>query len=66
MNVLEREDHLLKTKLVFKSTDEFTDEQAERVFLDTKVESEADLEELVHYLAQYRPNLLQRLNNALG
>lgn len=61
INVLEREDHLLNTKLVFKAIDEFTDEQAEVAFLGTEVKSSDDIVELVNYLKQYRPSLYKKL-----
>ncbi|TSA45208.1 hypothetical protein D4R51_02305 [bacterium] len=65
MNVLEKKDHLLNTKLVLKSTDEFTDEQAEKVFLDTEMTSEADILEICGYLRQYRPGLLKKLEEQI-
>jgi hypothetical protein len=60
MNVLEKDDHLLKTKLVIKS-EEFTDEQTESVFLATEVQSEDDITTLINYLQEYRPKLVEKL-----
>ena len=62
MNVLERDDHLLKTKLVLKSTDDFTDKQALKVFLGTELRSEDDISELVEYLKICRPALFTKLS----
>jgi len=64
MNVLEKDDHLLKTKLIFKS-EEFTDEQAERAFLDTEIQSKDDIQILIDYLEKYRPTLAKKLNDKL-
>ncbi|MBA4320835.1 MAG: hypothetical protein C0412_20795 [Flavobacterium sp.] len=60
MGGFEKDDHLLKTKLVLKATDKFTDEQAERVFENTEIKSENDTEELINYLKQYRPKLFKK------
>ena len=57
MLVLEKDDHLLKAKLTLKSVDIFTDEQAEKVFLETDVTSVDDIGVLVDYLKQCRPKL---------
>ncbi len=61
MNVLEKNDHLLKAKLVFKSVEEFTDEEAKQVFLETELCSESDIIELVTYLENFRPNVAQEI-----
>ncbi|MDD5547955.1 MAG: hypothetical protein PHN74_03645 [Candidatus Pacebacteria bacterium] len=62
--VLEKDDHLLKIKLVLKDTDRVSDEMAEKMFLDTEIKSEDDIRELVNYLGQYRPKLLEKLSVA--
>jgi hypothetical protein len=64
MNVLEKDDHLLKTKLAFKS-EELTDEQVEAVFLNTEVQSTEDITTLVDYLKQYRPKLAEKIEAKL-
>jgi hypothetical protein len=64
MNVLEKDDHLLKTKLAFKD-EELTDEQAESVFLNTEVQSTEDVTTLVDYLKQYRPKLAEKIEAKL-
>ena len=63
MNVLEKEDHLLKTKLALKSTDTVTDAQAEIAFLDTEIKSKEDLEVILGYLEKYRPAVYKRLDS---
>ena len=65
MQVLEKENHLLNAKLVFKSTNEFTDEQAEKMFMDTEVESADDISELVSYMRKYRPELYKKLEGRI-
>jgi hypothetical protein len=64
MNVLEKNDHLLKTKLAFKD-EGLTDEQAEIVFLNTEVQSTEDIITLVDYLKQYRPKLAEKIEAKL-
>ena len=63
MNVLEKNDNLLKTKLVLKATDKFSDAQAEKMFKDTEIRSEKDIDVLVGYLKKYRPNIFAKLNS---
>jgi len=65
MLVLEKDDHLLKAKLTLKSVDIFTDEQAEKVFLETEVTSVDDIGVLVDYLKQCRPKLYKKISSML-
>jgi len=65
MQVLEKENHLLNAKLIFKMTREFTDEQAEKMFMDTEVESADDISELVSYMRKYRPELYKKLEGRI-
>ncbi len=52
------------TKLVLISR-EFTDAEAERVFNDTVIESEAELRELVGCLEKHRPAVARRFAAAI-
>lgn len=62
-------DHLLRLKLVLKSADDFTDEEAEKLLLNTEVISEDDIQTalddiqtVLEYLREFRPKLYQKLN----
>jgi len=61
INTATQEDHLFKIKLMVMSTDDFTDEQVERAFLDTNVESEDDIVVITECLEKFRPRLCQKL-----
>ncbi len=63
ISVAIQSDHLLRLKLVLKSQDEFSNEQAERAFLDTEIQSEDDIEVVMQYLMDFRPAIYQRLNH---
>ena len=63
MVVLEKEDHLLNTKLVIKSVGKFSNEQAEKMFMNTTVHSEKDITELLNYIQECRPRLFRKLNS---
>lgn len=61
--VVEKDDHLLKTKIVLKLVDKFSDEQAEKVFLNTEIGSKEDINVIIDYLHEYRPKVFAKLND---
>ncbi|OGZ67542.1 MAG: hypothetical protein A3C58_02205 [Candidatus Staskawiczbacteria bacterium RIFCSPHIGHO2_02_FULL_34_10] len=66
--LLKKTDHLLKLKIVLKSTTQFTDEYAWKIFIDTEIESQDDIEVVMNYVATYRPKIyrqLQKLSQSL-
>ena len=56
---------LEKFKLVALCTDEFSDEEVEDVFLDSKIENVEEIIEMVDILGTHRPNLFKKITSRI-